>query len=303
MNFTQFKRILGYQRFYKILLVVGAIALLAAEDSYVREIQQWRQEQDQFLRSAKGPLLLVARYNIDEGDSTVGSRPGSKVLLPEKAPGRVCTIQRHGADISLLPTSETQVAVNGNPVSGDIRLKAVAGPAPADRVGFGDFTFAIRPVGQEFYLFLADKQSNFLRDFHGKTWFSIDPAYRVTAQFTPYGHPKTLDVADTTGSTRTYSAPGQLVFSLGGETLRLEPLGSGDELLVMFRDRTSGIETYGGGRFLQAAMPRQGQTVLDFNKAYNPYCAFNPNAACPVPQKENRLPVRVPAGETYTAHH
>ena len=303
MTLTQFKRFLGFRRLCKVLLLVGVIAALAAEGSYVREIQQWRQEQDQFMRSAKSPLLLVERYSIDEGDSTVGSLPGSKILLPEKAPGRVCAILRRGADISLRPTSETQTFVNGNPVSGDIRLKAVAGPAPADRVSFGDFTFAIRPIGQEFYLFLSDKQSNFLLDFHGKTWFPIDPAYRVAAQFIPYDHPKTLDVTDTTGSTRTYSVPGHLVFSIGGQTLRLEPLIPGDYLLVMFQDQTSGIETYGGGRFLEAAMPRQGQTVLDFNKAYNPYCAFNPNAACPMPQKENRLLVRIPAGETYMAHH
>ena len=303
MNLTHFKLFLAYQRLGTFALLVGAIAALAAEDSYLGGIQKWRQEEDQLMRSAKSPLLLVGRYNIDEGESTVGSSVGSKILLPEKAPLHVCAILRHGAEISLLPAPETDLAVNGKPVSGTIGLQAVAAPAPADRVSFGDFTFAIRPVGQEFYLLLTDKQSKLLHDFNGKTWFPIDPAYRVTAQLIPYEHPKALKVADTTGSTRTYTAPGYLVFSLGGQTLRLEPLVSGDELLVMFKDQTSGNETYGGGRFLEAAVPRQGQTTLDFNKAYNPYCAFNPYAACPTPQKENRLPVRVPAGETYKAHN
>jgi uncharacterized protein (DUF1684 family) len=71
----------------------------------------------------------------------------------------------------------------------------------------------------------------------------------------------------------------------------------------MFRDRTSGKQTYGAGRFLEADMPKDGTTVLDFNKAYNPYCTNNPYASCPLPPKQNHLPVVIPAGETYQHEH
>jgi hypothetical protein len=210
---------------------------LSADDSYIREIRKWRQQEDEFMRSPKSPLLLIGRFKIEEGESTLGSKPGSKIVLPERAPERVCTIVRHGREISLLAAAETTLAVNDKPASGLICLRTSGSPAPADRVGFGDFTFAIRPIGQDFYLLLIDRQSKSLQDFKGETWFSIDPAYRVTAHLVPYEHPKTRAVADTTGSMRTYTAPGYLVFQLGGQTLRLEPLASGDRLLGMFHDK------------------------------------------------------------------
>jgi hypothetical protein len=283
-------------------LLFVALAALAADDAYLRELQEFRRQQDEFMRSARSPLLLVGRSRIEEGESTIGSAAASKIVLPERAPARVGTIIRRGRELSLLAAAGTTLAVNDQPESGSIHLHTAEAPAPADRVSFGDFTFAIRPIGPDFYLLLTDKQSTFLRDFKEKSWFPADPAFRVTARLVPYEHPKTRDVTDTTGSMRTYTSPGSLLFQLGGQTLRLEPLVAGEQLLLMFQDKTSGKETYGGGRFLDVAMPKQGQTVLDFNKAYNPYCAFDPYAACPTPQKENRLPVSVLAGETHNGH-
>lgn len=303
MRGTYFKPLWLYRRLAGLFLLAGTIALLAADDAYVREIQKSRQEDDELMRSPKSPLLLVGRFKIEEGESTLGSSAKSNIVLPEGAPGQVGAILRRGSEISLLTATATTLAVNDKPVTGRVNLKAAAAPAPADRVSFGDFTFAIRPVGEDFYLFLIDKHSKYLKDFKGKSWFPIDLAYRVTAQLVPYDQPKTRAVADTTGSMRTYRAPGVLVFQFGGQTLRLEPLSAGDELLVMFQDKTSGKETYGGGRFLEAAMPQQGQTTLDFNKAYNPYCAANPYASCPMPPPGNRLPVPITAGETYKALH
>jgi len=287
----------------RLSLLLGAAAAVAADDQYIREIQKWRQQEDDQLRSAKSPLLMIGRFKIEEGESTLGSQPEAKILLPERAPGRVGAIIRHGAAISLVTPSETSVAVNDRPASGSIKLNAPPPPASADRVAFGDFTFGIRPVGEDFYLFLVDKQSKFLQEFKGKSWFPIHEAYRVTAHLIPYNEPKARLVADTSGSSRTYMSPGILEFQMGGQTMRLEPLIAGDELLVLFRDKTSGKETYGGGRFVEAAMPKNGQTMLDFNKAYNPYCAFDPYASCPVPPKDNRLAVRVHAGETYKGHY
>jgi uncharacterized protein (DUF1684 family) len=92
---------------------------------------------------------------------------------------------------------------------------------------------------------------------------------------------------------------------LHGQDLRLYPVleePGAKELFFIFRDQTSGKETYGAGRFLYSALPREGTVVLDFNKAYNPPCAFTPYATCPLPPKENRLAVRVEAGEKKYGH-
>ena len=98
------------------------------------------------------------------------------------------------------------------------------------------------------------------------------------------------------------SVPGYVTFRLNGDTLRLDPVISGKELFFMFKDGTSGRETYGAGRFLEADMPKAGKVVLDFNKAYNPYCAFDPYTSCPIPPKQNTLQTRIEAGEKYSGH-
>jgi uncharacterized protein (DUF1684 family) len=286
-----------------LLRIFALGSAMTAEDSYVSEIQKSRRETDEFLRSEKSPLLLIGRFDVRDGASSIGSDPGSAIVLPARAPQRVGTLIRHGDQLSFEIATGVPVTVNDKPASGTVTLQAPDMPKPSDRVGFGDFVFAIRPSADNFYLLVKDKRSQFLRDFQGTTWFPVDPAYRVIARFAPYESAKTVSVPYTAGAAKIFTAPGDLVFRLGSQELRLQALASGEGLLVMFKDRTSGKETYGGGRFLEADLPKDGKTTVDFNKAYNPYCAVNPYAACPVPPAQNRLPVRVLAGETYKNHH
>jgi uncharacterized protein (DUF1684 family) len=235
---------------------------------------------------------------VEEGVSTVGSDPASTIVLPDRAPKQIGILTRHGQAFSFEPTDGTPVAINGHAVTRSTNLKVAKAPEPSDRVSLGDFLFAVRPIGEAFYLLLQDSQSSFLREFKGSTWFPIDRAYRIEAKFSPYEQEQTVLVPYTGGSTEVFKAPGDVVFELMGQTLRLRVFVTGDRLLAMFQDQTSGKETYGGGRYLEAAAPQGGKTVLDFNKAYNPYCAFSPYAACPIPPRQNRLPVRIAAGET-----
>jgi uncharacterized protein (DUF1684 family) len=101
-------------------------------------------------------------------------------------------------------------------------------------------------------------------------------------------------------------SPGYAVFRLQGKEYRLRPVletADAKELFYIFRDQTAGKETYGAGRFFYSEMPKDGQVVLDFNKAYNPPCAFTPYATCPLPPPENKLPVRIEAGEKKYGDH
>ena len=104
------------------------------------------------------------------------------------------------------------------------------------------------------------------------------------------------------GVPQEMTSPGYVEFPLRGQTVRLMPAAEGEELWFIFRDATSGKTTYPGGRFLYAAGPRDGKVILDFNKAYNPPCAFTPYATCPLPPRENRLKVAIEAGEL-NYHH
>lgn len=283
-------------------LLLATLSACAADDAYVAEIQKSRRESDAFMRSDKSPLRLVGRFQVAENVSTPGSDPASTIVFPERAPRQIGKLTRQGRAFRFEASPGVEITINGNLINAAVELHVAKSPEPSDRVGTGDFLFAIRPIGEDFYLLLQDANSPFLREFKGSAWFPIDTAYRVEAQFTPYAQKETTLVPFTSGGSEPYTASGDVIFQLGGQTLRLKTFESHGTLLVMFRDQTSGKETYGGGRFLGAPLPKDGKTTLDFNRAYNPYCAFNPYAACPTPPRENRLPIRIAAGEKYVNH-
>jgi len=295
-------------RAYRVvpLLLLAASVLIAAEDSYRAQIEKDRHDTDDMLHSPRSPLLLVGRFNVNEGKSTVGSDPASSIVLPPKAPAHVGTLTRRGDQISFEPAAGASIALNDKPISGSVVLQVTEPPKPTDRISFGDFKFGIRPSNGQFNLLLSDAQSPFLKKFAGTEWFAIDPAYRVVATFQPAPHQKTVQVPYTDGGEKTYTVSGDLTFQLAGKTLHLLALSSvgGKGLFIMFQDQTSGKETYGGGRFIEAEAPEDGKTTLDFNKASNPYCAYNPYAVCPMPLPENRLAVPIRSGEKHseTAH-
>jgi uncharacterized protein (DUF1684 family) len=146
--------------------------------------------------------------------------------------------------------------------------------------------------------------------FQGLKYFDFDPGFRVVATLVPEPHPGIFRVQTTTGDHKEYTRVGRLEFDLQGQTLRLtafmppadEPL-HGNRLFVPFRDKTSGKETYGAGRYLDLNKRATDQYVIDFNRAYNPYCAYSPYYSCPLPPGENNLPIEVRAGERLFHEH
>ena len=125
-------------------------------------------------------------------------------------------------------------------------------------------------------------------------------AYRVEGRWVSYPEPKPVKVPNVLGQTESMPSPGYAEFTLGGKAVRVDGVledPHAEQLFFILRDQTSGKETYGAGRFLYADLPKAGKVVLDFNKAYNPPCAFTPYATCPLPPPQNWMPVRVEAGE------
>ena len=152
----------------------------------------------------------------------------------------------------------------------------------------------------------ASPESPFTPDsieFTGLSYYSPDPAYRVQARLERVTDQKLLVLPTTTGEEEKYIRYGYAVFKLKGQLQRLlvlEPFEQPAPLFVAFADDTSGDTTYGGGRYLNVEKPSRAgakSLELDFNQAYNPYCAYNGTFSCPLPPKENVLTVAVEAGE------
>ena len=139
------------------------------------------------------------------------------------------------------------------------------------------------------------------RDPSGLRYYAFDAAYAVAVQLQPNPAPDTVRLATSTGVPASYSRYATAVFEMGGEPQRLtvfRPVGPGSGyLFVPFTDLTNGRETYGAGRYVEVEETSGTAVVLDFNRAYNPFCAYNARYVCPLPPDENRLSVPVPAGE------
>lgn len=140
------------------------------------------------------------------------------------------------------------------------------------------------------------------KDFKSLTFYEINPSYRVKARLVPIESKKVREVPLTDGSKEKYIEHSFAEFELGGKTNKLLLLQSIKEtdmrnFFLAFADETSGRETYGGGRFLNVRQDGKNSITIDFNLAYNPYCAYNPDYACPLPPKENLMTIAIEAGE------
>ena len=180
--------------------------------------------------------------------------------------------------------------------------------------GVVDVVFAHGPgrlagtSGERLAIRMKDKNSKLRKEFSGLHWFPIDESYRVQARYFPYGMPKQLDSQNVLGDPIKLDVVGYLAFSLRGQDFRIEvEAEKSGGFFVVFRDLTAGQKTYPASRFIDTDPPTDGpdgKTLdLDFNKAYNPPCAYNPFTTCPLPLPGNRLKVAIPAGEkAYKPH-
>jgi uncharacterized protein (DUF1684 family) len=156
-----------------------------------------------------------------------------------------------------------------------------------------------------------DPESPARRAFSGLKWFPPDLALQVKARFAANAAPVPVTITTSRGLQREYFRVGAFEFTVNGQALRLTALATaaaptqGDELFVAFRDATTGRETYEVGRYLFIPYRSAGaEHVLDFNLATNPLCNYSPHYNCPIPLRENTLPVAIRAGEmTYPAQH
>lgn len=274
-----------------------------APGAYRSEILAWRARRIESLRGPGGWLSLVGLSWLEPGKNAVGSGPGNRVLLPSgKSPAFVGSIDREGNAATFHAAPGAGVSVDGSPVTTQALRSDIDGDPT--RLTLGTLSFYVIRRGDRLGVRVKDSQSEARKDFRAIESFPIEPRWRVDARLEPYDPPRSIPVPNVLGSVEPEPCPGALVFQVGGQTYRLDPvLEKGEEdLFVIFADLTNGADTYGAGRFVYVSPPVGGRTTIDFNKAYNPPCAFTPYATCPLPPAQNRLPIRIEAGEKRYAH-
>jgi len=131
--------------------------------------------------------------------------------------------------------------------------------------------------------------------FHHLRYFEPDAALAVSGPFTPAEGKH--DITSSTGSVSGYDLAGRVTLTVNGETRTLVVLAAGDEMFIPFRDATCGTDSYGGGRYAPVKLTTPGRAGVDFNRAINPYCAYDQDFSCPLPPADNRFTVPIRAGE------
>jgi len=271
---------------WRMSFLLIPLAAAAAVSAYQSEIEAWRRAREQALKAEGGWLSVAGLFWLHEGANRFGQDPSNDVVLPAG--------DAH-AGVFALHQGKVTVSMGG-------RTRDVAHDS-ADVVTVGRLSLFVIQRGNKYGIRLKDPDSQYRRGFHGIEYFPADERYRVNARFV--AEPRSIPILNVLGQTEPSECPGYALFHLNGHELRLYPIleePGAKELFYIFRDQTTGKETYGAGRFLYSALPKDGQVTLDFNKAYNPPCAFTPYATCPLPPKENRLAVRIEAGEKTYGH-
>jgi uncharacterized protein len=274
----------------------------AGDGAYRAEIEKWRQLHIAHLKAEDGYLSIAGLFWLKEGVNRFGSAAANDIVLPaDSVPGQAGEFTLQNGKVTVHLNHGVTAFLDGKPVVETTMLPDTDDKGPS-LLAFGDITLLVHASGARQAIRMRDKNSRFLRDFAGLQWFPIDESYRVAAQFVPYDSPREVEMPTILGDVDKLTSPGEVVFTLRGHELRMQALAEDQKLWFVFRDQTSGKETYGAARFLYADLPKDGKTVLDFNESYNPPCAFNPYTTCPLPPAENRLPIRVEAGELRYVH-
>lgn len=307
------------QPFRPLLAGVALVSILAGcayeapegsdADGHIEATEEWRARRLSSLQSEGGYLALVGLHWLEPGSNRIGSDPGSDIVvdgLPPRA--GVIVVDRmpsegdHGA-ARFIPVAGTDLTSKTDALDGPIDLIGDAEASELERepttLVSGTTSFFMIERDGRLGVRALDTEAATRVNFEGIEHYPVSPEWRIEGRFVPFDEVRMVRLEDYAGGQQTMESPGKIHFEHDGWKLTLDVYDSGDNYFIIFRDETSGEETYGAGRYLytETIAAEDGSIVIDFNRAYNPPCAFTPFATCPLPPRQNWLPIRVEAGE------
>jgi hypothetical protein len=293
-------RVFPFGMIVLVLALVGACntsdPLITDEAAYVESIEAWQHQRVERLKTKNGWLSLAGLYWLEEGENSFGSDPSNKIVFPEKADAFGGTLFLDDSIVTLRVAEGVQISTDDSLVT-NIQLNNDH-EAQTTHLQQGDLAWYIIKRGERFGIRLRDHKHPRIDMLDHIPTYPIQTSYVVEATLEPFDSPKTLTVATPLeGYTESYQVPGILKFRLRGKDLELHPFATGGGYFLVIADETTAVDTYGAGRFMYASPDSTGRILLDFNKAYNPPCAFSPFATCPMPPRENFMEVAIEAGE------
>jgi uncharacterized protein (DUF1684 family) len=281
------------------LLAIGCDSshpVINDEAAYLQSIEAWQHTRLERLKGENGWLNLAGLYWLEEGENSFGSDPSNEIVFPEKAGAFCGSLTLEQGEVRLKASEDAGIICMDSMVSRMVLNDDQSGNTTY--LQQGDLVWYIIRRGDKYGIRLRDLKHPRIDELEQIPSYPVSTDYVVEATLLPFNEPKTMIVATPVeGFTESYQCPGTLHFRLNRKDLVLYPFTSGNGYFLVISDETTGVETYGAGRFMVATPDSTGRIILDFNKAYNPPCAFSPFATCPMPPKENFLNVAIEAGE------
>jgi uncharacterized protein (DUF1684 family) len=297
---------------------IGAIAMLkrpappaGSAAAYAAEVEAWQKWRHKRLTADDGWLVVSALIWLKEGDNPFGNDSSNAVVLPSHSvPPRAGLLKLEGGKVFIelqpLVKAKLRSGTEEKNLSGRTELRPDV-PGPPDLVVMDEVHFFVLDRDGKMAIRVRDLRNPARQAFKGLEYFPVQEAYRVQARLQPHAEKTVVKVPTVLGNTTEMVSPGRLHFQLRGQELALDPVIEPDDpdrrLFVIFKDTTSGKQTYGAGRYIYADQSPDGKIMMDFNKAYSPPCALTSFATCPLPPPQNRLAVAIEAGEKFSGKH
>lgn len=290
--------------FFLTALLLASCNIKKEETAYTKYIHEWHKSRSERLLNKSIWLKLAGLYWLEEGENTFGSDKTNLIVFPEQAPAKMGVITLKDSVVSIKVNPNVKVFEDSTLVT-EQRLFSDADENTTE-LRFEAFHWFIIKRDDKYGIRLIDDNHPQLKEFEGIDYFEPDSTWRIVADYVPYDPPKLVITPSIIGTESVDSVNGKIEFEKNGVKYSLDPQKGANGYFIVFADQTNGKETYGAGRFLYIdGFEKDGKIIIDFNKAYNPPCAFSKYATCPLPPKDNYLKLGVFAGEkNYSgAHH
>lgn len=290
-------------RTFFLLLIMGSLLNGYSQNAYEMEIQQWKKERLIELKSENGWLNLTGLFWIKEGKQYFGGSTTDDIRFPIPSfPAQVGYFERKGNMVKQVLEKNIALFTNGIFQKEQVIFHIDSSQQP--QMSFAHYRWTLLQRDELIGIRFRDLQHPAVTALQTIPCFPIDTTFRIKAKLVTPLIPQKIPVANVLGQITKQFSPGKLVFNLRGETYSIDALQEGDKLFIVFADRTSGHSTYASGRYLYAAMPgKDGITIVDFNKAFNPPCVFTTYATCLLPPTQNILRTAIEAGEKMVGDH
>jgi uncharacterized protein (DUF1684 family) len=297
-------RVKKYSALFFLFCMLAVFSSLAQQSKkeYKKEIERWDAERLESVKSPTGWVNLAGLFWLKNGKNNFGSASSNELVFSNNGfPSRLGTFELKDEKVKWITAPGNEVWYKKNKVDEMEVFNIDSMTSPT--LSYSTYRWNIIKREDKIGVRFRDLNNPALDALTHINRFDANPEWKINAYLEPSSL-STVAITNVLGQTYQQASPGKIVFEVDGKTYKLDAVEEGPELLqVIFGDETNGIESYPSGRFLYVTRPvADGKVVIDFNKAFNPPCAFSPFATCPLPPKQNILPIRVEAGEK-TIHH